>query len=160
MTRARDASHGEVTPPPLYRWIDAVLMLCANLVHNVRTTLGMICKRSLRDWHTETAREVLPQATIGISSQVTIATHGVILGLVPRISAGPTRVLAIIPLETNNWVSRHKAENDFAGVASSRMKADKVRVPREGGGPVLRAAQAHDHSSALTLDPRLRRGNG
>jgi hypothetical protein len=30
------------------------------------------------------------------------------------------------------------------------MEADKVRVPGEGRGPALRAAQTHDHRSAQT----------
>jgi hypothetical protein len=62
MTQARTASSGVVTPPPLDRWIDAVLMLFAELVQGVATTLGMIFNRTRRDWHTADAREDLPQA--------------------------------------------------------------------------------------------------
>jgi hypothetical protein len=40
--------------------LGAVLMLCVSLVQGARTTLGMIFNRSLRDWHTVTAREVPP----------------------------------------------------------------------------------------------------
>jgi hypothetical protein len=49
--------------------LGAVLMLCVSLVQGARTTLGMIFNRSLRDWHTVTAREVLPQARSGEQSQ-------------------------------------------------------------------------------------------
>ena len=66
MTRARTASNGLGTPPPLDRWIEAVLMLCVSLVQGARTTLGMIYKRNHRDWHTAEAQEDLPQATSGI----------------------------------------------------------------------------------------------
>jgi hypothetical protein len=69
MTRARTASYGVVTPPPLDRWIEAVLMLCVSLVHRAATTLGMILNRTSRDWHMDDAHEDLPQATFGTSSQ-------------------------------------------------------------------------------------------
>jgi len=153
MTRARTASYGVVTPPPLDRWIEAVLMLCVSLVQGVATTLGMVFNRRSRDWHTEDARQDLPQATSGISRQESNTTHGVILGLVPRISVGAPKVLTTIPLETINQDSRHKAENDSVDIGASRMEADKVRVPREGGGPVLRAAQT---SSDRTRSARTR----
>jgi hypothetical protein len=39
-----------VTPPPLDRWIEAVLMLCVSLVQGAATTLGMILNRTHRDW--------------------------------------------------------------------------------------------------------------
>jgi len=112
MTRARTASYGVVTPPPLQLWLHAVLMRFVSLVQGVATTLGMIFKRNHRDWHMEDAHEDLPQATSGIQRQDTTHTHGVILGLVPRISVGPSRGLSIDPLETENRDSRHKAEND------------------------------------------------
>jgi hypothetical protein len=150
MTRARTASNGVVTPPPLDRWIEAVLMLFVSLVQGATTTLGMIFKRTSRDWHTESAHEDLPQATSGISTQGPTHTHGVILGLVPSISAGAPRRLTVIPLETDHRDSRRKAENDSVALAPPRMEADKVRVPGAGRGPVLRAAQTRDRRSAQT----------
>jgi hypothetical protein len=62
MTQARTASSGVVTPPPLYRWIDAVLMLFVELVHGVATTLGMWRRVEQRDWHTQSGVSALPQA--------------------------------------------------------------------------------------------------
>ena len=132
MTRARTASNGLGTPPPLDRWIEAVLMLCVSLVQGARTTLGMIYKRNHRDWHTAEAQEDLPQATSGISSQGTNPTHGVILGLVPRISVGTPRGLSIDPREAINQDSRVKPENDSATVAATRTSAPP---PNEGGAP-------------------------
>ena len=64
MTRARTAPYGVVTPPPLDRWIEAVLMLCVSLVQGAATTLGMILNRNRRDWHTEDAHEVLPPGDV------------------------------------------------------------------------------------------------
>jgi hypothetical protein len=62
MTQARTASSGVVTPPPLDRWIDAVLMLFAELVQGVATTLGMWRRVGRRDWHTRSGSPTLPQA--------------------------------------------------------------------------------------------------
>jgi hypothetical protein len=62
MTQARTASYGVVTPPPLDRWIDAVLMLFVELVQGVATTLGMWRRVEQRDWHTQSDISALPQA--------------------------------------------------------------------------------------------------
>jgi len=92
-----------VTPPPLDRWIDAVLMLCVSLVQGARTTLGMIFNRTHRDWHTTSAHEDLPRATSGIQ---------------------------------------------FGDISTSG--AAVLRIPREGGDPVLRAGQTYVERSALS----------
>ena len=65
MTRARTASLGVGDLTAIQLLLGAVLMLCVSLVQGAATTLGMIFKRRSRDWHTETAREALPQATSG-----------------------------------------------------------------------------------------------
>jgi hypothetical protein len=137
MTQARTASSGVVTPPPLQRWLHAVLMLFAELVQGVATTLGMIFNRNHRDWHTADAREDLPQAKSDIHLKEANTTHGVILGLVPRISVGTSRGLSTIPLETKNRDSRHKAENDTVVVAATR-----TRTPPPNGGGAPRAESA------------------
>jgi hypothetical protein len=134
--------------------MDAVLMLFVSLVQGARTTLGMIFNRTYRDWHTESAHENLPQAKPGNSSQESHHTHGVILGLVPRISVGTAKGLAFDPLDSDNQDSRHKAENGSVDVASPAewKRTPLVRVPREGGGPDLRAEQTSTGGarSALT----------
>jgi len=61
MTRARPASYGLGNPPPLDRWIDAVLMLVVCLVQGVRATFGMRRRSSIGDWHTEAEAPALPQ---------------------------------------------------------------------------------------------------
>ena len=135
MTRARTASYGVVTPPPLDRWIEAVLMLCVSLVQGAATTLGMIFNRSHRDWHTETAHEALPQATSGISSQGTQLhprSHSRASEARPENLCGPSRGLASDPLETNNRHSRHKAENDPARVTRRHTSSP----PPSGRGAV------------------------
>ena len=120
MTRARTASNGVVTPPPLDRWIDAVLMLCVSLVQGAATTLQMWRRARQRDWHTQSGASALPQAKSGISSQGTNPTHGVILGLVPRISVGTPRGLSIDPHEAINQDARHKAERDSGDSAPTK----------------------------------------
>jgi hypothetical protein len=76
MTRARTASYGVVTPPPLDRWIDAVLMLCVSLVQGVATTFEMRFNRRTHDWHMGTAREALPQTKPDIQFKEPISGSG------------------------------------------------------------------------------------
>ena len=71
MTRARNRTHGLGNPPLIQLLLEAVLCVLVSLVQGARTTLGMICNRTHRDWHTTSAQEDLPQATSGISSQGT-----------------------------------------------------------------------------------------
>jgi hypothetical protein len=69
MTRARKASVGLASPPPLQHWLHAVLMLCVSLVHHAATTLRMWLRAGQRDWHTQSEVSAPPQATSGTSSQ-------------------------------------------------------------------------------------------
>ncbi len=130
MTRARTASLGMAILTAIQPLLGAVLMLCLSLVQGAATTLRMIFKRNRRDWHTIIAREALPQAKSGISSQGTKLTHGVILGLVPRIPVGSSRGLANDPLDTRNQDARVKPEHDSVDVAATRSSTP----PPNGGG--------------------------
>jgi hypothetical protein len=62
MTQELRSANGVIAPPPLDRWIDAVLLLCVRLVHGVATTLGMWRRVEQRDWHTQSGSSALPQA--------------------------------------------------------------------------------------------------
>jgi hypothetical protein len=137
MTQALRSANGVIAPPPLHRWMHAVLLLCVRLVHGVATTLGMWRKAGARDWHTRSRCTALPQAKSDIHLKEANTTHGVILGLVPRISVGTSRGLSTIPLETKNRDSRHKAENDTVVVAATR-----TRTPPPNGGGAPRAESA------------------
>ena len=130
MTRARTASNGVVTPPPLDRWIEAVLMLCVSLVQGVGATLGMWRRAAQRDWHTQSGISALPQATSGIQLQDNNHTHGVILWLGPRIPAGSSRGLSIDPHETINRDAPAKPEHDSVVAAATRASTP----PPNGGG--------------------------
>jgi hypothetical protein len=157
MTRARIASSGVAEYTAIQPLLAAVLMLCVSLVQGAATTLRMIFNRRTRDWHTDDAREALPQATSGTSSQGPNTTHGVILGLVPRISVGPSRGLSNDPLETNNRDDRDKAENDTTPVAAARPNPP---TPNGGGAP-RKAPAASGLRWRTTLTPRAvsRRGH-
>jgi len=61
MTRARNRTHGLANPALIPLSLEAVLCVFVSLVHRAAATLGMIFKRHHRDWHTENAREDLPQ---------------------------------------------------------------------------------------------------
>ncbi len=129
MTRARNRTQGLGNPPLIQLWLEAVLCAFVSLVQGARTTLGMIFKCNHRDWHTADAHEDLPQATSGIQLQDNNPTHGVILGLVPRISVGTPRGLSIDPREAINQDSRVKPENNSVDVAPSRFTPV---IPGEG----------------------------
>jgi hypothetical protein len=141
MTRARTRTHGLGNPPLIQLWLEAALCVFVSLVQGAATTLWMIFKPTRRDWHTETAQQDLPRATSGISSKGPNSTHGLMLGPVPSISVGTPRGLTNAPPKAINRGARHWAERDSVDVAPTRMEANKVRVPRMGRGPALRAAQ-------------------
>ena len=123
--------------------------------------LRMLFNRSLRDWDRGSAHEDRPRATSGNHLPESSPTHRVILGPVPRIPEGPSRGQGIDHLESHNRDFRHNAENDPVDVARSRMESDLlVRVPRAGGGPVLREAQTRAHRSALTRADQAAAGAG
>jgi len=143
MTRARTASLGVGNLTAIQPLLGAVLMLCVSLVQGARTTLGMIFQRTHRDWHTADTHDDPPQAKSGIQSQESHTTHGVILGLFPRISVGTSRGLSIDPLDTNKEDSRHKAENDL--VAVEAPKALSLSFRRHGS---VRAGTQGRHTPA------------
>jgi hypothetical protein len=143
MTQARKASKGFGTPPPLHRWMDAVLLLCVRLVQGVATTLGMIFKRERRDWHTASAHEDLPQAKSDIQLQETK----------PAVTLSQVALM----VSSTQSVRPSNHERVITAHATTTLEADPlVRVPGEGRGPVLREAQTSIHRSALTRADRPR----
>ncbi len=160
MTRARPASYGLGNPPPLDRWIDAVLMLVVCLVQGVRATFGMRRRSSIGDWHTEAEAPALPQTKPDIQLEATQPNHAVILGLVPRIPVGPTRGQADTPHETINRDSRDKPENDTVDVdrlvtslsigLPRDLSSEAQRAQGEGGDPV----SARSALPTRTISPR------
>ena len=107
-----------------------MLRLFAELVQGVAATLGMRNRRQARDWHTNPAPEALPHAKPDTQLKETHSTHGVIPGLAPGISVGPTRGLAVDPHEALNRNARHKAEHDSVVVALPKVPtAFQVVIP-------------------------------
>lgn len=142
MTRARPAAKGLVTPPPLHRWMDAVLLLCVSLVQSVRATFGMWRRNRQGDWHTAPEPHALPQMKPDTHIKESSSTHGVIPGLVPGISVRPSRGLANAPLENRNRDSR-----------------DALRLPGNGAADVALTVQPPCCHSSRTpkgeeLEPR------
>ena len=115
MTRARKASLGFGPPPPLHRWMDAVLMLFAELVQGAASTLRMIFNFSTRECHARTERDALPEATSSIP-ETGPNPSTVILGLVPRIPFAALRGTNTYSPEALNQDPRHRAEHDTIGV--------------------------------------------
>ena len=129
MTRARAASNGVGTPPPLDRWIDAVLMLFVSLVQGVATTFGMGRWIRARDWHTRSGSSALPQTKpdIHIEEETPSTESG---STVRRASPsehpkGPANT----PSEDHNGKSRNH------GTDTQTLEACNARVPGEGRGP-------------------------
>ena len=127
MTRARTASYGVGTPPPLDRWIDAVLMLFVRLVQGVATTFGMRFNRQPCDWHTDKTREALPQTKPDI--------HIKEEDLLPQSRTALCRAsLSEHPKGQASApsVDHTRKSRDFR---TDPLEACTVRVPGEGRGP-------------------------
>ena len=160
MTQARTASVGVVTPPPLQRWLNAVLMLFAELVHGVATTLGMWRRVGRRACDTQSDVFVLPQAKSDIHLKEKSGTASLRLAVdaqrranercdhqaahhQPKSSSGLTRgsffnAAATRVLADRKQDSRVKPENDAAHVARSlslsfRAKAQRAADPEPRG---------------------------
>ena len=101
MTRARTASYGLGNPPPLDRWIDAVLMLFAILVQGVVTTFGMRrCGRE-RDWHTRSDALALPQTKLDIQiKEQDTSLEAYPLARVPGAGRDPVSARSALPTHT------------------------------------------------------------
>ena len=134
MTRARTASYGVVTPPPLDRWIDAVLMLFASLVQGVAATFRMHFRHRARDWHTASVREALPQTKPDTQSQDPTTFTESLSGLSRESLLENPKGLANDPLETINRDSRDKPENDHVD-AEALEAGPLARVPGAGRDP-------------------------
>ena len=130
MTRERAASYGVGTPPPLDRWIDAVLMLYVSLVQGVATTFGMRFSRQPRDWHTGEAREALPQTKPDIHiKEATPSTES-------RAALRRTSLVANPKGQANAPSEDHNRKSPNHGTGAEPLEACNARVPGEGRGPV------------------------
>jgi hypothetical protein len=134
MTRARIAAYGVGSPPPLQRWLNAVLLLCVSLVQGVAAMFGMRKRNKDRDWHTKLEPKALPQTKRDIQ--------------VEDIFGPASRRLAVDAQRRTQTLT----QTTIIGFAAcTRQEVDLlVGVARGGGHPVLRAAQTHSHMSALT----------
>ena len=159
MTRARTASNGVGTPPPLDRWIDAVLMLFVSLVQGVATTFGMGRWIRARDWHTRSGSSALPQTKPDI--------HIKEENLFPQSRAALCRTsLLDHPKGQANAPSEDRTRKS-RDLATDPLEACTARVPGEGRGPAsaprallprtafaVIPAGAHQRASAMTRHVR------
>ena len=129
MTRARTASYGVGTPPPLDRWIDAVLMLFVSLVQGVATTFGMGFNRQTRDWHTDKTCEALPQTKLGIHIKDAPPSTESGSGMAQASLLEHPKGQANAPSEDHNRKSRNH------GTGAEPLEACTASVPGEGRGP-------------------------
>jgi len=138
MTRARPTSYGVVTPPPLHRWMHAVLMLVVCLVQGVAATFGMRRWIGQRDWHTQSETTVLPQTKPDIQNQDPATPTESLSALCRESLLETPKGLASDPLETLNRDSRDKPENDTGDVeapAGALEACPSARVPGECRDP-------------------------
>ena len=153
MTRARNRTQGLGNPPLIQLLLEAVLCVFVSLVQGAATTLGMIFKRTSRDWHTAIAHEDLPQATSGIQFQDNNHTHGVILGLVPRIPVGTPWGLSIDPHEAINQDARHKAERDAVYAAPALSFRTHAQRASRNPGATRTSVTTHSWARAVYPEP-------
>ena len=154
MIRARNAAKGLVTPPPLHRLMEAVLLLCVSLVQGAVSTLRMIFSKRSRDWHTTTQAEPLPQATNRIHAPTPILRDD--CSAIPQDEVGGRSTESRSPhkritIEALMVSSAHRAPVEPRGRAHSPLhrKRPLGRVPREGGVQTPRNARTRS-KSALT----------
>ena len=155
MTRARAASNGVGTPPPLDRWIDAVLMLFVSLVQGVATTFGMGRWIRARDWHTHSDSSALPQTKPDI--HIKEATHSIESGS-GMAQASP---LEHAKGQANTPSEAHTRESRNHGTDTQTLDACNARVPGEGRGPASaqRALLPRTASSVIPAGARKRARN-
>ena len=160
MTRARTASYGVVTPPPLDRWIEAVLMLFVSLAHSVAATFGMRRWIRRRDWHTPSEPSALPQTKRDIQKKATRQQQRSFSG--KRSASRESRLhtprgQTVSPLETLNRDSRGKPENDTVHVPA-HVPADVLAVVAVGVAPAVvpGVAPQRDGLEARASGSRLR----
>ncbi len=134
MTRARPTSYGVVTPPPLHRWMHAVLMLVVCLVQGVVATFGMRRWIGKRDWHTHSGTSALPQTKPDIHLKDPTAPTESLPALCQDSLLENPKGLANDPLETLHRDSRHKPENDTGEVEVPAGALEACYLARAPGG--------------------------
>ena len=144
MTRHKHAQTGLVTPSPLDRWIDAMLRVFAMLVFHVVSTIQMCARRPVVN-----ATRQMPNALPRMTGDTIQETH---LAAQPR-----SPIALIVSSERSSRPSNH--EGVLTTVSHTHHgSGPPVRIPREGGDPVLLKQEAREAPGIplRLLDPRLR----
>jgi hypothetical protein len=143
MTRARTHTWAIGRHQPLIQpLLEAVLCALVMIVSNVAAMFGMRFNRGGRDWHTTDTQDALPQTKPDIHFGEKSGTASLHLAALTRSESRPA-----VDAQRRTQTLTHVTNR----ASPTRLETDPwVRVPREGGDPVLRAAQTHSHGSALT----------
>ena len=158
MTRARPASYGVVTPPPLHHWMHAVLMLFASLVQGVAATFGMRRWIGQRDWHAHCDAPALPQTKPDIHIKEATPPTESLSALCRESLLEHPKGLANDPLETLNRDSPDALrlpENDPVDVeapAGALEACPLARAPGECRDPAS-AQRALPTRTSITVIP-------
>ena len=157
MTRHKHTHTGLVTPQLPQLWLTAVLRVFAVLVQSVSSTLRMIRRRSPVIGTRETP-PVLPRETSDTDQEIHAAQHRSRLNTVspspsPSVSLTTSAIhLPLLRRWRTEWGASSTAVGGGGGLRALARKtegashalsgsAPLVRVPREGGGPVLLSGQ-------------------
>jgi hypothetical protein len=143
MTRARTHTWETGRHQPLIQpLLEAALCALVMIASNVAAMFGMRWQGEPRDWHTQDTEQALPQTKPDIHLKEKLGTASLRLAALKRSESGPA-----VHAQRRTQTLTHATN----GATTTRLETDPwVRVPREGGDPVLRASQTHNHGSALT----------
>ena len=160
MTPVQTRANGLVIPPLPQLWLTAVLRMLVELVRNVALLFMTNKQHPARDWHTDD--DVAP---------IMMMTNDIIIRKPDPVAASDTSPIALMVSSAAKAARPSNHERVLAGIRHQPSGSGPlVRVPREGGDPVLlnRNARAAlkpysskpEQASQPALDPRLRGGHG
>ena len=150
MTRHKHTHTGLVTPSPLDRWIDAMLRVLAMLVSSVRSTLQMT-RRLAAECHSDVTPAGLPRETTDTHQET------------EPVAASDYDCPIALMVSSTRSVRPSNHEGALTPVSYTHHGSGPlVRVPREGGDPVLLKQKAREAPGIplRLLDSRLRGKRG
>ena len=138
-----------MTPPPLDRWIDAVLMLFVSLVRHAASILRMGRIRLPAECHSDVTPAPLPEGKTGTQQQeATLPLEACPLARVPGEGRDPASAQSALATRTVQPVI--PAEAHMRAELEPRSRAHgHLRVPPPASDPRMRA-------SGMTMRARLK----
>jgi len=160
MTRARPTSYGVVTPPPLHRWMHAVLMLVVCLVQGVVATFGMRRWIGQRDWHAQSGTSALPQTKPDIHLKDPTAPTESLRPCAETLCWKTRRDSQTIPSKPSTGILGTSPRMTPARLKYLRVhwKRATWHAPRRTPGSSQRATRApHTHNPSTVIPAEARR---